>query len=68
LDIARAGYSHKAHTAPATISDTMRDRVTDLQALKREALESRFPRQPKMSPEWWGALYAAVDSLAAEVA
>ncbi len=52
----------------AAISDTIRDRVMDLKALATEARESRFPRQPKMTPEWWAAHFAAVDALVAEVA
>lgn len=54
--------------APIAISDTVRDRVLDLKALMTEARESRFPRQPKMGPEWFAAVYAAVDALVVEVA
>ena len=46
-------------------TDALRDRALDVIVLVREALESKFASQPKMPPEWWAALYAATDALAA---
>lgn len=51
-----------ADAAPAVESAVIAAPMTELQALAREARESRFPTQPKMGLEWWTRFYALADA------
>lgn len=47
------------------LSDPARDRAYDLHTLLHQARTSADPSQPKMSPEWWNAVFLASDALQA---